>query len=159
MIFPIIPSFILYVLNMICFLSLNILKLMLKIYSPRPLKNSKLMKVVNILSMLFRIFCWILVFINIFFWPKHLEQNGLAERKYRHLVEIGLTLLAHARMPTSYWVEAFNVALYLINRLPTRVLEYVSPYEKLFHHSRSLIFFSLGFWVCLLSLLASIQSQ
>lgn len=54
-------------------------------------------------------------------------------------------MLAHVRMPTSYWVEAFNVALYLINRLSTHVLEYVSPYEKLFHHSRSPIFFFSGF--------------
>ena len=27
------------------------------------------------------------------------EQNVLAERKHRHIVEIGLTLLAHSHMP------------------------------------------------------------
>lgn len=51
--------------------------------------------------------------------PGHPEQNGFTERKHRRIVETGLTLLAHAHMPISYWVDAFNTAVYLINRLPT----------------------------------------
>lgn len=39
--------------------------------------------------------------------PHHPEQNGLAERKHRHLVETGLTLLAHASMPLPYWANSF----------------------------------------------------
>lgn len=39
--------------------------------------------------------------------PKHPEQNGLAERKHRHLVEIGIVLLSHLYIPTSYWFDAF----------------------------------------------------
>ena len=35
------------------------------------------------------------------------EQNGLIDRKYRHLVETGLTLLAQAYMPLRFWDEAF----------------------------------------------------
>jgi histone deacetylase 1/2 len=69
--------------------------------------------------------------------PGHPEQNGVAERKHRHIVDTGLTLLAHAHMSSNYWVDAFQTALYLINRLPTRVLQYLSPYEKLFHKSPS----------------------
>ena len=65
----------------------------------------------------------------------HPKQNGLAERKHWHIVETGLTLLAHAHMPNTYWVDAFNTAVYLINRLPTHVLNYLSPYEKLFQKS------------------------
>ena len=67
--------------------------------------------------------------------PNQPKQNGLAERKHRHIVKTGLTLLAHAHMPNTYWVDAFNTAVYLINRLPTRVLNYLSPYEKLFQKS------------------------
>ena len=67
--------------------------------------------------------------------PNHPEQNGLVEWKHRHIVETGLTLLAHAHMPNTYWVDAFNTAVYLINRLPTCVLNYLSPYEKLFQKS------------------------
>lgn len=35
-------------------------------------------------------------------------------------------------MPRKYWVEAFETAVYLINRLPTPVLAGKSPYETLF---------------------------
>jgi hypothetical protein len=30
------------------------------------------------------------------------QQNGLAERKHRHVIEIGLSLLVHASMPLKY---------------------------------------------------------
>ncbi|BFG40530.1 hypothetical protein CerSpe_268040 [Prunus speciosa] len=69
--------------------------------------------------------------------PKHPEQNGLAERKHRHLVETAIVMLNHAHIPTSYWLEACQTATYLINRLPTRVLNHLSPFEKLFHRPPS----------------------
>lgn len=36
------------------------------------------------------------------FCPFTLEQNGCAERKHRHIVEIGVTLLFNAHMPLNY---------------------------------------------------------
>lgn len=62
------------------------------------------------------------------------EQNEIAERKHRHIVEMGLTLLAKAHMPIRYWVEAFNTAMFLINRIPSKLLNNRSPWECLFHH-------------------------
>jgi IS30 family transposase len=35
-------------------------------------------------------------------------------------------------MPLKYWDEAFFAATYLINRLPTKVLQFSSPLEVLF---------------------------
>jgi histone deacetylase 1/2 len=35
------------------------------------------------------------------------QQNGSAERKHRHIVEVGLSILAHASMPLKFWDEAF----------------------------------------------------
>jgi len=49
--------------------------------------------------------------------PYTSQQNGRAERKHRHIAELGLTLLAQAKMPLSYWWEAFSTAVYLINRI------------------------------------------
>lgn len=49
------------------------------------------------------------------------EQKGLAERKHRHIEEMGLTLLTQAQLPRSLWLEAFSTAVYLINRLLTLV--------------------------------------
>jgi hypothetical protein len=60
------------------------------------------------------------------------QQNGSAERKYRHIIEVGLSLLAHASMPLKSWDETFLAATYLINRLPTKVLGFCSPLERLF---------------------------
>jgi hypothetical protein len=54
------------------------------------------------------------------------------ERKHRHIVETGLTLLAHCSAPLTYWAEAFQTACYLINRLPTPILNNESPFQKLF---------------------------
>jgi IS30 family transposase len=65
------------------------------------------------------------------------QQNGSAERKRHHIVEVGLSLLAHASMPLKYWDEAFLAATYLINRLPTKTLDFSSPLECLFKEKSS----------------------
>lgn len=67
--------------------------------------------------------------------PSHPEQNGLAERKHRHIVDMGLTLLAHASLPIKFWVDAFATSVYLINRTPTKIINFDNPYHKLFHKS------------------------
>ncbi|KAJ9555163.1 hypothetical protein OSB04_009777 [Centaurea solstitialis] len=61
------------------------------------------------------------------------QQNGRAERKHRHLTETGLALLFNAHAPASFWVDAFTCATYIINRLPTRLLDNKSPFEVLFN--------------------------
>ena len=66
--------------------------------------------------------------------PPHTPQhNGLSERKHRHIVETGLSLLSAAKMPLTYWPFAFATAIFLINRLPTPVLSNISPFQKLFN--------------------------
>ena len=60
------------------------------------------------------------------------QQNGVAERKNRHLLDVVRTLLIESSVPTKFWVEALSTAVYLINRLPTVTLNYDSPYLCLF---------------------------
>ena len=60
--------------------------------------------------------------------PHTHHQNGKIERKQRHIVDIGLTLLAQSNLLLSFWWNAFHTAVFLINRLPTPVLNNVSPY-------------------------------
>jgi transposase InsO family protein len=67
--------------------------------------------------------------------PHTSQQNGLAKRKLRHILETGLTLLAHSGLSNRYWVDAFLTSVFIINRLPTPVLDHMSPYERLFHKS------------------------
>ncbi|KAG8473745.1 hypothetical protein CXB51_035573 [Gossypium anomalum] len=64
--------------------------------------------------------------------PHTSEQNGVVERKYRQLIDMGLTLLAQVSLPLTFWSYAFAHAVHLINRLPTPVLRKKSPYELLY---------------------------
>jgi histone deacetylase 1/2 len=63
--------------------------------------------------------------------PHTHQQNGSAERKHHHIVEVGLALLANASMPLKYWDEAFLIATFLINLLPSKVINLESPTERL----------------------------
>ncbi|KAM1099692.1 hypothetical protein ACFX15_006016 [Malus domestica] len=65
--------------------------------------------------------------------PHTPEQNGLAERKHRHIIETSITLLQTASLPAQFWSFACQVAVYLINRMPTSTLNNKSPFELLFH--------------------------
>jgi hypothetical protein len=47
------------------------------------------------------------------------------------LVETGLALLAHSSLPLRFWDEAFLTACYLINRMPTPVLNQDTPIHRL----------------------------
>lgn len=81
--------------------------------------------------------------------PHTHEQNGVAERKHRHIVENGLTLLVKASMPLKYWDKAFRAAVFLYNRLPTSVLHWKTPLEAFLHSSPNYSIQSV--WMCMLS--------
>ena len=57
------------------------------------------------------------------------QQNGMAERKNRHLLETTRSLLFGAQLPTYLWEEAIKTACYLSNRVPTRSLYRITPFE------------------------------
>ena len=40
-----------------------------------------------------------------------LEQNGVVERKHRHIVEMGLTMLFNDKLPLILWVDAFLIVI------------------------------------------------
>ena len=65
--------------------------------------------------------------------PYTSPQNGLAERKLRHILETGLTLLAHSHLSNKYLVDSFLIAVYVINKLPTSILQNKSSYAKLYN--------------------------
>jgi transposase InsO family protein len=82
--------------------------------------------------------------------PHTHQQNGSAERKHRHIVETGLSLLSHASMPIKFWDEAFLTATYLINRIPSKTIHDSTPLERLFDQKPDYNALRI-FWVCLLA--------
>lgn len=60
--------------------------------------------------------------------PHTSQQNGLVKRKLRHILETSLTLLAHSGLSNHYWVDTFLTAIFIINCLPTPVLDHSSPF-------------------------------
>ena len=64
------------------------------------------------------------------------QQNGIAERKNRHLLEVARALCFTMHVPKRFWADAVMTAVYLINRMPTRVIDYQTPLRMLsrFHH-------------------------
>lgn len=64
--------------------------------------------------------------------PSTPQQNGVAERKNRHLLEVVRTLLLESFVPSRFWCEALSTAVHLINRLPSPSLDHVSPFNRLF---------------------------
>ncbi|GJU84542.1 putative RNA-directed DNA polymerase [Tanacetum coccineum] len=59
--------------------------------------------------------------------PKTPQLNGLAERMNRTLVERVRCLLSHAGLPASFWGEALNTAVHVINLTPCVPLRFDVP--------------------------------
>ncbi|RVW83799.1 Retrovirus-related Pol polyprotein from transposon TNT 1-94 [Vitis vinifera] len=59
------------------------------------------------------------------------QQNGIAERKNRHLLEVARSLMFSMNVPKLFWGQAVLTAAYLINRMPSRVLKFQTPCQTL----------------------------
>ncbi|GJZ88854.1 putative ribonuclease H-like domain-containing protein [Tanacetum coccineum] len=57
------------------------------------------------------------------------QQNGVAERKNKTLIEAARTMLADLKLPTTFWVEAVNTACYVQNRVLVIKPHNKTPYE------------------------------
>ncbi|GJX67445.1 putative ribonuclease H-like domain-containing protein [Tanacetum coccineum] len=54
------------------------------------------------------------------------QQNGVAERRNRTLIEAARTMLADSMLPTTFWAEAVSTACYVQNRVLV-----VKPHNKI----------------------------
>nr|GEX85998.1 hypothetical protein [Tanacetum cinerariifolium] len=68
------------------------------------------------------------------------QQNGIAERKNRTLIEAARTMIADLLLPISFWVEAVNTACYVQNRVLVTKPHNKTPYELLLGRTPSLRF-------------------
>ncbi|GKF50772.1 putative ribonuclease H-like domain-containing protein, partial [Tanacetum coccineum] len=59
------------------------------------------------------------------------QQNGVAERKNRTLIEAARTMLADSLLPTTFWAKTVNTACYVQNRVLVTKPHNKTPYELL----------------------------
>nr|GEV91449.1 putative ribonuclease H-like domain-containing protein [Tanacetum cinerariifolium] len=88
--------------------------------------------------------------------PRTPQQNGIAERKNRTLIEAARTMLADSLLPIPFWVEAVNTACYVQNRVLVTKPHNNTPYGLL--HGRKP---SIGFmrpFGCLVTILNTLDS-
>jgi hypothetical protein len=86
--------------------------------------------------------------------PHAHQQNGAVERKHHRIVKVGLALLSHVSMPLKFWNEAFLTDAYLINRLPSKTIDNLTPLERL--HKKTRLFCTAHVQMCVLASSSSV---
>lgn len=61
--------------------------------------------------------------------PYSPQQNGVAERRNRTILEMTRSLLKAMTVPDQFWGEAVRHSVYLLNRIGTKALKDATPYE------------------------------
>ena len=56
------------------------------------------------------------------------QQNGVAERRNRTILDMIRSMMAQANLPISFWGDALLTAAYIINRVPSKSVS-STPYE------------------------------
>nr|GEW33654.1 hypothetical protein [Tanacetum cinerariifolium] len=70
-----------------------------------------------------------------FIIPRTPQQNGIAERKNKTLIEVARTMLVDSLLPIPFWAEAVNTTCYVQNRVLVTKPHNQTPYELL--HGRT----------------------
>lgn len=64
--------------------------------------------------------------------PRAPQQNGVAERSNRTVVEMARCLRLESGLDKEFWAEACKTSVYVLNRVPSAVLDGQTPHFKLF---------------------------
>ncbi|KAJ0902997.1 putative RNA-directed DNA polymerase [Helianthus annuus] len=75
--------------------------------------------------------------------PRTPQQNGVAERRNRTLIEAARTMLADSKLPSFFWAEAVSTACYIQNHALVNKRHMKTPYEILEGHKPSVSHFRI----------------
>jgi hypothetical protein len=82
--------------------------------------------------------------------PYHHASNGLAERTMQSIMDKARTLMTANNVPMMYWEQAVDTAVYLLNRIPLKKLNWKTPYEEVYEEvpdiSHLVPFYSKGIY-------------
>jgi hypothetical protein len=56
------------------------------------------------------------------------QQNGVAERRNRTLIDMVRSMISYSTLPVSLWMEALKPAIHILNRVPSKSVP-KTPYE------------------------------
>ena len=73
------------------------------------------------------------------------QQNGVAERRNRTLLDMVRNMLSYSSLPISLWIYALKTAMYLLNRVPSKAVP-KTPFELWTSKKSSLRY--LHIWGC-----------
>ncbi|CAN1304210.1 Retrovirus-related Pol polyprotein from transposon TNT 1-94 [Linum perenne] len=73
--------------------------------------------------------------------PRTPQQNGVAERKNRALLDLSRTMMLDHSTPKYFWAEAVSTACYILNRTLIRKILNKTPYELLKNKTPNLNYF------------------
>ena len=66
-------------------------------------------------------------------FPYTPQQNGVVEHKHRHLLDTTRSLMFQASLLSPFWGHAILMATSIINRLPSSLLSWKTPFKRLYH--------------------------
>jgi hypothetical protein len=73
------------------------------------------------------------------------QQNGVAERRNRTLMDMVRSMLSYSTLPISLWIEILKNAVHILNRVPSKLVS-KTPYEMWTGRKPSLNY--LHVWDC-----------
>jgi transposase InsO family protein len=54
--------------------------------------------------------------------PGEPQQNGVAERRNRTLMDMVRSMISYSTLPLSLWMEALKTAIHILNRVPSKLV-------------------------------------
>ncbi|GJS25718.1 ribonuclease H-like domain-containing protein [Tanacetum coccineum] len=87
------------------------------------------------------------------------QQNRVAERKNKTLIEAARTMLADSFLPNTFWAEAVSTACYVLNRVLVTKPHNKTPYELVTEAKSAQDYFVLPIWSSYTSTIKSSKAK